>query len=205
MYKKFVQRRKAKYIILASKSPWRKRLLKKHGIECRIYVTDFKELKKHKNPRRLVLYNAVGKARLAAKHYKNAIIIGVDTVGVLDGKIIGKPKNRAHAKRMLKSLSGRMHYVITGLCLIDSATGKKITAVVKTKVKFRKLGEAELEKYLDCGQWKGKAGAYAIQARAKGFVEKIEGDVTNVVGIPVKKVKKMLNKMQKHKIRNFAF
>lgn len=181
-----------KQIILASKSPWRKRLMARHGIKCRIHGSSFNELKSHKNPRTLVLWNARGKAMEVARHYQNAVIIGVDTVGVLEGKILGKPRNRAHAASMLWSLRGKRHRVVTGLCIVDTRSGKIKSAAETTWITFRKFSDDELERYLDSGQWKGKAGSYAIQGRAKSFVEKIAGDITNVVGLPMKLLKRIL-------------
>lgn len=141
------------------------------------------------------MHNACGKAKAVARLYKNAVVIGVDTIGVYRGKFLGKPANRGQAREMLKLLSGNTHRVISGLCLIDALTGRKIMTAVTTKVTFRKIGNRELEKYLDSGHWKGKAGSYAIQGRAKGFVKKIEGDVTNVVGLPILTLKKILQKL----------
>lgn len=197
MYKKFVQGGGVKSIILASKSPWRKRLLKKNGIVCRIHISKFKELKNHKNPRKMVLYNAIGKARDVSRHYKNknAIIIGVDTIGVCKGRILGKPLDRDHARKMIKMLAGTTHKVISGLCIIDAKSGRQFRAVETTKVTFRKVSKAEIEAYLDSNHWKGKAGSYAIQGRAKGFVRQVQGDITNVIGIPIEKLKKMLEKI----------
>lgn len=185
--------KRQKSIILASRSPWRKCLLKKHGIDCRIHAGKFKELKKHKNPRTLVLYNACGKAREVAKHYKNAIVIGVDTVGVLGKSIIGKPKNRCDAARILKKLFGRTHRIFSGLCVIDAGSGAMRKTVVVTKLTFKRVSARDLERYLDTNQWRGKAGAYAIQGYAKKFVEKIDGDKNNVVGVPVKALEEILN------------
>lgn len=171
--------------------------MKKHGIPCRIHVSDFEEIFEGKTPRATVLHNAVGKADLVAKHYegKNYIVIGVDTVGVIKNEILGKAKNRSSAKKMLLKLSGKAHKVLSGLCVINALNGKRIKTVVTTKVIFRRIGEAELEKYLNSGQWKGKAGSYAVQGRAKGFVEKIVGDITNVVGIPIETLKTMLDRI----------
>lgn len=182
-------------IILASGSKWRRRLLQRHDIKCKIHVSDFEEKKIHTSPRNLVIHNACGKANSVAKHYKNAVVIGVDTLGFYRSKIIGKPKNRTAAKRMLAMLSGKTHRVISGMCIIDTSTGKKYQTAVTTKVTFRRILPDELERYLDSGQWKGKAGAYAVQARAKGFVKKMEGDVTNVVGLPITALKKILGKI----------
>lgn len=186
-------------IILASGSPWRRRLLKKHGIICKVHVSRFQEKVHHKNPQMLVLHNACGKASAVARHYKNAVVIGVDTIGVYRGKILGKPANREQARAMLQLLSGATHRVISGVCVIDTATGKKIMVAITTKITFRKIRDHELEKYLDSGHWKGKAGSYAIQGRAKGFVQKIDGDVTNVVGLPVFTFKKILQKLRARK------
>lgn len=179
-------------IILASRSPWRKRLLKKHGISCHIHASSFKELKHHRDPKFLVLYNAAGKAAEVAQHYKNAIIIGVDTIGVLGKWIIGKPRNRSEAKKMLMRLSSKMHRVISGLCVIDTKSGRKYSATVTTKVIFKKISPDSLNRYLQTNQWRGKAGAYAIQGAAKKFVSRIEGDLTNVIGIPIGCLKKIL-------------
>lgn len=182
-------------IILASGSPWRKRLLRRHGIDCKIHVSNFKEKFKGTNFRLLAIYNAVGKAKAIAKHYKNGIIIGVDTIGILGKKLLFKPKHRADAARMIRTLSGHRHKVISGLCVMNVGTGKIIKTAVSTHVTFRKVSESELERYLDSMHWKGKAGAYAIQGRARGFVEKIEGDITNVVGLPIETLKKCLAKV----------
>lgn len=178
-------------VILASQSPWRKKLLARHGIFCKIQASGFCEIKSHSRPIELVRRNAIGKALAVAKHVKNATIIGVDTIGVLKGEILGKPRNREGARRMLKKLFGNTHRVITGLCVMNLY--KKFTAVVTTRVTFRKATSQELENYLDSGEWKGKAGSYAIQGRAKKFVQKIEGDVTNVVGVPIKRLKQLLS------------
>ena len=180
-----------KKIILASGSKWRRRLMKKWNIPCEVYVTDFEEIKKGE-PRKVVMYNAVGKATETAKRFPDSIVIGVDTIGVLKKEILTKPDDRAHAREMLKKLSGSTHEVLTGLCLIYKAQRKKKTLVVRTGVTFKKVSDAAIEKYLSSGQWKGKAGAYAIQGRAKGFVDEIDGDFTNVVGLPMLTLIKIL-------------
>ncbi len=187
-------------IILASRSPWRKRLLRKHGIACKILVTDFKELKRHKDPRKLVIHNACGKAKGAAAHIKNhshvyseyKTVVGIDTVGVLGKRILGKPKSLTHAARMIRILAGTTHTVISGLCVMDIKTGAHKTATETTRITFRKISAAELKQYLDSNHWKGKAGAYAIQGRAKGFVARIDGEIENVIGVPLRKLKKLL-------------
>ena len=184
-----------KTVILASGSPWRRRLLKKHGVVFKVVVSNFKERKTHETPRMVAIHNACGKAESVLKKHPHATVIGIDTVGVLRGKVFGKPKNRAHARRMLLSISGTVHRVISGMCVLDGQSGVRIVTAVTTKVHFKKLDEQELERYLDSGQWKGKAGAYAIQGRAKGFVKKIDGDLSNVVGIPIPQLLSILKKL----------
>lgn len=184
------------FIILASGSLWRKRLLKRNGISLKVHVSDFEEKIVHKSPRELALFNARGKAKSVAAHYSKGIIIGVDTIGVLGRSILLKPRDRADAARMIRALSGRRHRVISGLCVIDVKTGKRIEKAVTTYITFRPVSDEELEKYLNSNHWKGKAGAYAIQGRAKGFVEKIEGDITNVIGLPLPTLKEILKSMQ---------
>lgn len=184
-------------IILASKSPWRKRLLRKNGIDCRIHISDFKELKDHKSPVKMVLFNAEGKARAVAVHYKDAIIIGVDTIGVIGREIICKPKDKDDARRMLLKILGHTHKVISGVCIIDTKTKKEFKFTAVTKVAFRRAGKKELEDYLNSNHWKGKAGAYAIQGRAKKFLKKMDGELANVIGIPIIVLKKVLEKLQK--------
>lgn len=189
---------KSQKVILASGSEWRKRLLKKHGIDARIYVTDFKEKTRGMPPRTLAIYNACGKARVACKKFPDSIVIGVDTIGFLGKSIILKPQNRQHAAQMLRKLSGTTHKVISGLCILWPL-GRYKTAVT-THVTFKKIAEPQLQRYLDSNQWVGKAGAYAIQGRAKGFVEAIRGDTTNVIGIPVSTVKAQLSKITSNHI-----
>lgn len=183
-------------VILASASPWRRRLLKKHEIPVKIHPSHFAEKTHHESPRQLAVHNAQGKAREVAREYADAIVIGVDTIGVCGRTILLKPRDKKHARQMLQLLSGTTHRVISGLCLIDTKSGREISTAVTTRVTFRRLGSAELEAYLKSNQWRGKAGAYAIQARAKGFVKKIEGDITNVVGIPIPTVQKILMKIK---------
>ncbi len=195
-------------LILASGSIWRRRLMKKHGHTFKTMVTDFDEIKKGPNPSYVALYNAFGKAMQAAQTVKDTtktrtktIVIGVDTIGVIGKKILCKPVDRADAKKMRLTLSGKAHQVISGLVLCDVFSGKTVSSVVSTDILFRKIGSEELEKYLDSNQWVGKAGSYAIQGRAKGFLEKILGDKTNVVGLPIDELEILLKMLKANKIR----
>ena len=138
--------------------------------------------------------NVYRKAEYVAARHKNAIIIAADTVVVCRGKIIGQPRSKTEAKKMLKMLSGRMHKVITGFTIIDTGTARKISGAEETKVFFRKLSGEEIESYVNSGEPKGKAGAYAVQGLGSLIVRRIEGDYFNVVGLPLKSLTEDLKK-----------
>jgi septum formation protein len=110
-------------------------------------------------------------------------VLGVDTVVTIGGRLYGKPRDRDHAGQTLKALSGRRHAVIGGICVIEADRTR--TAAARTLVEFRELDESELESYLDTGEWRERAGAYAIQGRGAALVRAIEGDYLNVVGLPL--------------------
>jgi septum formation protein len=120
-----------------------------------------------------------------APRYKDAIIIAADTIGVIDGKIIGKPLTAQQAVKMLGDLSGKSHEVITGFTILDTTTGKIFSATVSTVVYIKQLTSAEIEAYVQTGEPLDKAGAYAIQGLGAVLVERIEGDYYNVVGLPL--------------------
>jgi septum formation protein len=118
-------------------------------------------------------------------------VLGADTTVVLDGEVLGKPRDAQEAAAMLGRLSGRSHRVLTGVCLI-SPEGRTETAVETTTVEFRALSRAEIDRYVASGEPMDKAGAYAIQGGAGAFVTRIEGDFDNVVGLPVALVAQLL-------------
>jgi septum formation protein len=134
-------------------------------------------------PRTLVVENARRKAAAIARDADNALVLGVDTVVVLDGRVYGKPAGVEQAREVLSALSGRRHEVLGGICLIDG--GRVRTAVASTAVEFRTLEPEEIESYLDSGEWRDRAGGYAIQGRGAALVRGITGDYLNVVGLPV--------------------
>jgi septum formation protein len=131
----------------------------------------------------VALENAYRKAAAVAATAPAATVLGVDTVVTLGGQLYGKPRDRAHAGAILRVLAGRRHAVISGVCLI--AGGRSRTAAALTLVEFRGLDEVTIESYLDTGEWRDRAGAYAIQGRGAVLVRAIEGDYLNVVGLPV--------------------
>ena len=175
----------SKALILASASPRRAQILAQVGLKFKIIMKPTDENIKADSPEKLVRTLAEKKARAVAENLENEIVLGADTVVVLDGQIFGKPHDRAEAFAMLSSLSGKMHEVITGFCLIDAAGEyADIIKSVTTKVYFRILSAEEINHYLDLGEYCDKAGSYAIQGIGAQFVEKIEGCFYNVVGLP---------------------
>jgi septum formation protein len=134
-------------------------------------------------PHEVVLENAYRKARAVAERRPEAIVLGVDTIVALGSKIYGKPSDRAEAEETLRVLAGRSHAVLSGVCVI--ADGETRTAAATTGVTFRALDEALLGWYLESEEWRERAGGYAIQGRGAAFVASIDGDYTNVVGLPV--------------------
>ncbi len=175
-----------KTIVLASASPRRKELLERMGIVFKVDPTGLVErvdetIEPHELARRLSLC----KAQLAARRNRDAIVIAADTIGVLNGRVIGKPTTEAEARDMLKSLSGKCHRVITGFTVIDTDAGKTLSRSVETDVYFRELADGDIDAYVRSGEPMGKAGAYAIQGLGSLLVERIEGDYFNVMGLPL--------------------
>ena len=178
-------------LILASGSPRRRELLTSMGYTFEIISPDVDE---HvEGPAREVVgILAERKGAAVAAAQENGIVIAADTLVAYDGKALGKPVDAADAKRMLLLLSGRTHEVFTGVAIFDAATGKKSVRVVRTGVTFRALTDAEIDAYIATDEPMDKAGAYAIQGGAHGFVESFEGPYENVIGFPVRDVREML-------------
>ena len=175
-----------KTIVLASASPRRMALLEQLGLDFTVDATAREDetifgLEPHQLARQISLK----KAQSVSGKYPNAIIIAADTFGVIDGRILGKPHSEDEAHRMLQTLSGWRHTVITGFTVMDTRTGKTISNAVETAVDIKRLTEGEIEAYLKSGEPLDKAGAYAIQGLGAAIVERIEGDYSNVVGLPL--------------------
>jgi septum formation protein len=137
------------------------------------------------NVRRSVARLAEQKARSVAPEFRDALVVGTDTVVVHGGEILGKPADEADARRMLRLLSGNAHEVLTGVALIDAGRHFECSGVATTRVQFRHIPPEELERYLRHAEYRDKAGAYGIQDAAMVFVERLEGCYYNVVGLPV--------------------
>jgi septum formation protein len=168
-------------LILASRSPQRRAILEQIGVSFEVRVTNAEELTAGP-PEEVALENAYRKAA-AVGAQPSAAVLGVDTIVALGSRIYGKPADRAEAGETLRALGGRRHAVVSGLCLIE---GERVrTAAARTVVEFRELPEAAIERYLDSGEWRERAGGYAIQGRGALLVRGIEGDYLNVVGLPV--------------------
>lgn len=180
-------------IILASKSPRRKALLEQLGLEFEIVPSTADEKAITENdPRELVKKLAGLKAESVAKTLRGEnLVIGADTIVYFNGKIIGQPRDEDEARNMLRMLSGKTHEVFTGVCLINTKTGKKLLNSSRTLVTFRELSEKDIEKCLENRIILGGAGSYTPEIHGRIF-EKIEGSYTNVVGLPTEKLIPML-------------
>ncbi len=180
-----------KKIILASQSPRRKKILEQIGLDFKIVVSDFDETTiEFKTPQEMVEKLSFEKAKIIAGKYPNAIIIGADTTVIFREEIIGKPKSKADAIRILKLLSGNIHEIVTGFTVTEGR--KSITKHVESRVKFKKLSDEEIDAYVATGEPMDKAGGYGIQDKGGLFIEKITGDYFNVVGLPIFALSKAL-------------
>ena len=170
-------------ILLASTSPQRRAILEQLGIPFEAVAPRYEESDASGTPpEELVRIHAAGKARSVAESAGDRPVLGVDTEVVLDGRVYGKPSTAEEAAEMLDALAGRTHEVLSGLCLLTP--GWEAIEHEVTHVTFRELTPRDLAGYLATGEWEGRAGAYAIQGRGAGLVERIEGDFLNVVGLP---------------------
>ena len=169
-------------LLLASASPQRRAILEQLRIPFDIVTPRYDEDDIDDDPVALVRAHALGKARSVELQAGARPVLGVDTAVVVDGTAFGKPDGPAEAERMLETLSGRAHEVVSGLCLLTSAW--KEVAHETTRVTFRELTPRDIAHYIHEEEWRDRAGAYAIQGLGASLVERIEGDFLNVVGLP---------------------
>jgi septum formation protein len=182
-------------IILASHSPRRVDLLRDAGIAFEAVAPTCVEPDVASwagSPEEFVRSAACQKASSVAERYPDRVILGADTVVALNGRIYGKPGDRDDARRILSALAGVTQDVITGVTILQPAEGRLLVECDVTRVTMRPMSDEEIEAYLDSGEWEGKAGAYGIQGTADQYVEKVEGSFSNVVGLPVERVLRML-------------
>ncbi len=182
-----------KKIILASASPRRKEILSNLGLSFEVICSETEEKVDGELPPHLIVQElAMLKGADVASKTKDGIVISADTIVYFDKRILGKPENELGAKKMLEMLSGNVHEVYTGICVTDGANGKSISDFEVTKVKFRTMTEEEIDRYIATGEPMDKAGSYGIQGKGCLFVEKIDGDYLNVVGLPAVKLAAIL-------------
>jgi septum formation protein len=186
-------------IVLASASPRRAALLASAGVAFIVVPSRITEDRRPgEAAEAFVRRLAAAKARdVAASGLTGpaAFVLGADTDVVLDGEILGKPRDDDDARAMLERLSGRIHEVLTGYEVYDAARRRGEGGVVRTRVEFAALNRGEIEAYVAGGEPRGKAGGYAIQGRAAGMIRRIEGSYTNVVGLPLREVLETLARM----------
>jgi septum formation protein len=179
-------------LVLASRSPQRRTILETLGVAFTAVPSDVPELSAG-DPREVAVENALRKARAVAagavgaagaEGAVGAVVLGVDTVVALGGRIYGKPLDAASARSTLRALSGAVHTVISGVALLGLDPSPRVAAAA-TEVRFARLSDAIVDWYVESGEWRERAGGYAIQGRGMALIERIEGDYSNVVGLPV--------------------
>jgi septum formation protein len=173
-------------IILASASPRRKELLQRIGLKFEVVPSSYKEdIRLCSDPHALARRISLEKGRAVAGKHGDALVIAADTLVVLGGQMMGKPGTEDEARSMLRTISGRRHSVITGFSIIDSGENKSVSGSVETRVYIKKLTSTEIDAYVKSGEPLDKAGAYAIQGLGAVLVHRIEGDYSNVIGLPL--------------------
>ncbi|NCN21905.1 septum formation protein Maf [Candidatus Falkowbacteria bacterium] len=183
-------------IILASSSPRRKELFEKLRLPFTIEASDYEEDMTLKiPPLKLAKTLSCGKALAVARKHQSGIVIGADTFVVFDNHLLGKPKSEAEAVKMLTKLSGKRVDILTGLTIINIASGKKVSITDITKVYIKKLSKQEIDNYVMSGEPMDKAGAFAIQGLGAVIIKKIEGDFMGAMGLPLFALAKELKKL----------
>ncbi|MDY6913416.1 MAG: Maf family protein [Planctomycetota bacterium] len=185
-------------LILASGSPRRKQLLAEAGYDFEVVAPAISEPSYYLrglSPSQQAEAMAYFKARSVAEGRDGCYVLAADTVVAARDKTLGKPADEADARRMLSALSGSRHAVITGVALLGSDGGRLIASET-TGVTMRKMSDAELDAYIASGEWAGKAGAYAIQETADRFIESVDGSFTNVVGLPMELLGRMIREIR---------
>ncbi|HBA40762.1 MAG TPA: septum formation protein Maf, partial [Deltaproteobacteria bacterium] len=176
-------------LILASTSPRRREILELLGLPFEVIAPGFDELASSDRPvEDEVLDFALGKAASVARDNPNSIVIGSDTMILVNAKKVGKPDGIADAKQILRSLSGKTHRIFTSVAIVDGSGGPGLRMVEEVSVKMRDYPEKEIEDYLSCNESLDKAGAYSIQGRGRALIESIDGDYLTAVGLPLKPI-----------------
>lgn len=181
-------------LVLASSSPRRRELLGLLGVEFEAVPSGVAELTAG-DPPVIVVENALRKARAVAGRAAPGVpVLGVDTDVIYDGRLLGKPVDDGDATARLRALSGRTHEVLSGIALVGA--GVERSELVRTAVTFRELSDREIEAYVASGEWRDRAGGYAVQGLGSSLVERIEGDLSNVIGLPIPALSRMIADLQ---------
>lgn len=181
-------------IILASKSPRRREILENTKVKFSIRESQIDEkIKESESPKETVMRLAYEKAFDIASNNEDSLVIGADTIVVINDKILGKPKNEEEAYNMIKLLSGKTHYVITGFALVNLSLNKKVIDCEVSQVTFKELSDQCIKDYINTKESLDKAGAYGIQGYGGLLVKCIQGDYFNIVGLPISKISDYLN------------
>lgn len=184
--------------ILASASARRKELLEKAGYRFSVVVSDVdEEVFGNPVPIERAKEIAMAKAMAVAKDWPKSLVLGADTIAQVDGDIIGKPTDVEDAERIVRKLFSKPHEVITGVAIICVSQGIEIVDADVTTVYPKAMSEEQIRGHLDGGSWQGKAGAYAIQETGDEFVETLDGSMTNVMGLPMEMVSRLLERLLK--------
>ncbi len=185
-------------LILATTSPARRKLVAETGISFRACSVDIDESPlSDERPAAYVERVAKAKALAVGAKKKGAVIVAVDTTIGLGRKIIGKPRDKKHAREILAALSGRTHKVLSSIALRDTSSGMTHVETTRTEVDFVNLTDGIIDWYISTGEWKNRAGAYAIQAKGSALVKEIRGCLTNVIGISIPSLLKILKAIRR--------
>lgn len=187
-------------LILASGSPRRKQILEENGIKFKIEKIETEENFENKfSPEVMSLSFAFEKAYKIALKHPEALVLGADTVVACGDEILGKPKDKDEAYGFLKMLSGNRHSVITGFCLISLANSIKLVDYDESFVDFREISDREILDYIETDEPYDKAGGYAVQGEAGKFIKAVSGSKNNVIGLPIEKIKKHLERINERR------
>jgi septum formation protein len=184
--------------ILASQSPRRIELLREAGYDFDVIPSGVDESRFDNltmSPANYATTLAQAKAEDIAKRYPDQLVLGADTIIDYEGEIIGKPDNETHAKHIVQKLFSKPHFVITGIALIWKIKQVEVLTHESTKIFPRVMSQVQIEAHLQSDTWQGKAGAYAIQENGDEFIERLEGSLTNVIGLPMERLKNLLQEI----------
>ena len=179
-------------LILASDSPRRRQILSEIGLSFEVISPNIEEHLNSTPPAEHVVNYSLEKVKAVSQQVSRGIILGADTIVVLESATLGKPKSKEEALQMLSKLGGRTHTVYSGVAILDVEKERSLTGYQTTEVTFNQLDGAEIERYLSTGEYVDKAGAYGIQGMGSLLVKKIKGDLDNVIGLPLATVRKLL-------------